>query len=281
MKIKFLSLPHPVLGISDDIRGEFSVDFAFKPSKDQQILVFKMHLNNSTIEDLISQRKGAYVMEISCSATLFRESLFSFKKEFAYKIPTGKLLNRVVVRCYIVTSADNILRYQNNSANLDYVGFNFDLNKSDLLAVYDKRFEFSAEKQYEKYHGISSFMQVDEGDFERGNMIFRTTTNKLHIELSKEDYKRYDEFRKNRGFASYLHSSLAFPGLIFALSKMFFSPNEDKDTAWYQRLEQLIREKNLNFKKLEDILKISQEILGLPFSRSLKDLQIKKFEDEL
>ncbi len=275
MKYNYLSFPHPVLGIKDDINGDYSVDFVWKPEIEFQTLAFKHKLTNPIIENLINTKKAGYFVEIHCPASLYRESFMDFKKEFVLKIPTSRVINKVIVQCFII-AVEKINNYQNNAANVDYLGYKFNIEKGDILGVNKSRFEFFAEKNYESYMKISSFIEIVPGDLNEGPITFKTTQDKIYIEMPKKDYRKYSFFKDNPSLYPLFHSSLALPALIFALNKMRDS-EDDKNTAWYQKLDERISQdkelETFDIKTLSNLPQIAQIILKNPVERTLLGLE--------
>lgn len=270
MRYKYLSFPHPVLGVKDDINGVYSVTFAWQPGIEYQTLIFENLLINPSLESLVKDKKAGYLVEIHCPDSLYRNAFIEFKNQFILKIPTDKLLNKVIVNCFIVSTEKNN-DYHNNKANADYSGYKFNIYRGDILAVNKNRFEFIAEKTYENYFRISSFIEIVPGKFDAGPITFRLTQEKIYIEMSKNDYyKKYAFYRVNTSLYPVFHSSLAFPALIFALNKMRDN-DDDKSSAWYQKLEERLNQdeelKELDVKTLSNLPEIAQILLKNPISR--------------
>lgn len=287
MRYKYLSFPHPVLGIRDDINGVYSVTFAWQPGIENQTLIFENLLINSALEGLVKERKAGYLVEIHCPDSLYRSAFTDFNNQFVLKIPTDKLLNKVYVNCFIV-STEEIGGYQNNKANADYSGYKFNIRRGDILTVNKNRFEFIAEKTYENYFKISSFIEIIAGTFNEDPITFKLTQEKIYIEMSKNDYiKKYAFYKDNQSLYPVFHSSLAFPALIFALNKMRDN-DEDKGSAWYQKLEERLNQdeelKGLDVKTLSNLPQIAQILLKNPISRTFSGLEklnlTHKTEDE-
>ena len=78
MKIDKLSLPHPVLGLGDDVSGAYQVSSSVKLGKERITVIVNHGLANATIEKLMENDVVRFCTEINCPQTLFREKHTSY-----------------------------------------------------------------------------------------------------------------------------------------------------------------------------------------------------------
>ena len=91
MKINDISLPYPVLGISDDVLPLLKKDCVAidRPTMTATSLQFKIRLKqkNKEISKFIRQGRAEYVCEINCARTFYRECYHQSSPEFDIEIP--------------------------------------------------------------------------------------------------------------------------------------------------------------------------------------------------
>lgn len=284
MRISSLSLPHPVLEIEDDVSGSYEVNCNVTLSPEIIKLSLNHKLSNKTLENMLAKRQAIYIAEIQCPQTIFRKSYSLKESTTEIKISSTLLRNRVDLRFFIVATKSND-KYRIRGSNPDYAGYSFEIGKGDVLA-WGGSTSFMALKDWRALKAADSFLKIDEYPSTEGPMKIRLGQNKIIVELSKNDFKKYKLLhRKSRKLFAIFHSSIVFPVLLYALTKAKERGEEYKDQGWYQVLEfRKNNEKELqrfDWDSVEDLPKIAQELLGHPISRmllSVDDLLISNEE---
>jgi len=274
MKIDKLSLPHPVLGLGDDVAGSYQVSSSVKLGKEQIMLIVNHGLANETIEKLMDENVVAFCTEINCPQTLFRESFTTVEPNQTIEVASENLRDKVEVRFY-VTAKQDISGYSVVGANPDYQGFTFEIAKGDVLA-YGGSTSFIAAKRWEELRSISSFLVIMEGEKEEQPFEVYLQSDKIIVYLSKKDYAIYKRASKN-GFDPIFHSAIVVPALAYALQQVMTAEgNPYESLKWYQVLEF----RKANDKELEKIdwspefaPKIAQILLGNPLTRTLSRIE--------
>lgn len=275
MKINSLSLPHPVLGIGDDVEGKYTVETQVELGREQISLHIRQHLSNRTLDRLIIENKAAFNIEVHCQQTVYRRSFLSREKETTITVPARQLLNKVDVLFYINAVTD-IPDYQIEGSNPDYKGYTFEINKGDILAYADP-INFPAEKDWQAFMAVTSFMEIQEYNADEGPLLFSLTQDKVVVQMSKNDYKKYNSFKNAHYLYPIFHSSIVFPALMYTLTMMTKNATEYETSKWFQNLSwRLDHEDNLrkyDIDRTDDIPKIAQEILKSPVTRSLAGME--------
>lgn len=275
MKINNLSFPHPVLGVGDDVNGNYTVESQIQLGRELITLQISHHLSNKTLEKLISENKAAFNMEVHCQQSVYRKSFLSREKQVTITVPARELLNKVDVSFYINAVSD-IPDYQIDGSNEDYKGYSFDIRKGDILAVYDS-ICFIAAKDWQAFMAVTSFMEIEPYDKEEGPMLFKLTQNKVVVQMCQNDYKKFNKFRTAHFLNPIFHSSVVLPALMYALSMMTANKGEFSSAGWHQNLMwRLEHEENLTKYDIEnsaDIPQIAQAILMNPITRSLTGME--------
>ena len=270
MKINNLSLPHPVLGIGDDVRGSYTVDFQVKLDKNKISLEINQNVINRTLKTLIDAKKAVYTVEVNCYQTFYRKSFLNSDGSYTLEIPSVNLRNKVIVYFYI-TAVEDLLEYQIDEANEDYSGYKFGITKGDVLA-YGGFATFNTPKDWQALMAVTSFMQIEEYDKLEGSLQFVLTQDKVVIQMSQNDYRRYNEYKGARNLYPIFHGSFVFAALLHALYNMSFS-QESADTDWYQALEDRLKTeekfKGLDVRQTDHIPEIAQKLLDNPIYREL------------
>lgn len=274
MKIDKLSLPHPVLGLGDDVKGSYQVSSSVKLGKERIAVTVNHGLVNETIEKLMEDKIVAFCTEINCPQTLFRESFTTFEPNQIIEIDSTNLRDKVDVRFYVTAKRD-ISGYSIVGANPDYQDSTFEIAKGDVLA-YGGDTSFIAAKRWEELKSISSFLVIMEGSKEEQPFEIYLNSDKIIVYLSKKDYAVYKRASKH-GFDPIFHSSIVVPALSYALQQtMTAEGNPYENLKWHQVLEF----RKANDQRLEKIEwspeyapKIAQILLENPFTRTLNRIE--------
>lgn len=277
MRINSLSFPYPVLGVKDDVQGQYKVEVKISLSQTDIRLNFKHILYNETIEELIRGKKAVFCAQIICSKTFFRITYPSSQKEQEVIIPQNQLRDSVAVDFFIVAAKD-IPNYSNKKSHKDYAGYNFFVGKADVLS-FGGTFNFIASKQWMATNSISSFMSIRCGDFKEGPMkIDLTASNgKIVVELSKNDFERYRKNHRNESFYPIYHSCIVFPALLYAVTQMLLpdGPDSYSEYLWFQVLNEK-EQTDKNLAKLDwdpaNAAEIAQVILENPINRAFSSM---------
>jgi hypothetical protein len=272
MKIDKLSLPHPVLGLGNDVDGTYRVTASIRLGRFNINVIVNHGLSNKTLEDLLSDKAVAYCVEINCPQTFYRKAFLTTESSQIIDISADDLRGKTEVSFYIVVTRDND-NYVIDGANEDYRGFQFEVRKGDVLGYGGHTF-FIAAKNWEDLEAVSSIMVIKKSDKETGPFNIDLTSEKISVYLSKQDF---EVFRRasSRGFDPIFHSSIAVPALTHALNQMM-GPGGSlfENTRWYQILEFRKMDEDLESKwSPENIPEIVQELLDNPLTRTLNRVE--------
>lgn len=278
MKLNNLSLPHPVLGQSDDITAHSEISEPTIVIGDTSYLIeFEISYDNGTIADLVKFDKALYCCEVTCPGTLYRE-LFTFSEtKIRLSLDRSILRNKVNFQVYCL-SKGQISNYSNPAAHADYEGFVFELEKADLLANLGS-FSFNADIEYHKLKAASSFMEIIPHSGQETETDYVFDSKKIQIKLPKEAYEkfRHDFIGKNKEYAAIIHASLVQNALTVALYN-YEKSLEMGNCVWAESIEHRLRdEQDLNNGSskfdLDQIPKLVQKLLGNPNNRMIESLE--------
>ncbi|MFA5133415.1 MAG: hypothetical protein WC459_01260 [Patescibacteria group bacterium] len=268
-----LSFPHPVLGIKDDVLGEYKINCGVKLGKENILIITKHILYNETLEEMIKNKEAAFCVEVLCPRSIYRKSFLSSDISQTVKIKASDLRDRVEVNFY-VNALKDVPRYKLKEANSDYSGFSFEIEKGDILAYGGNTF-FIAEKTWEALQAVSSFMEIRKYEKKTGPLLFNLSAEKIIIELSETDYGKYQKIQNIDCLAPIFHSSIVLGALMYALGEMMSHGDFYKDYKWYQVLEFKMQNEE-RLKKIgwdvENLPHIAQIILDNPLARSMDAL---------
>lgn len=275
MKLGNLSLPHPVLGINDDVSGSiYKPTLLVTPGKKSTSLKISQELMNSTLVSMISTGKAVYCIQINCPQTLYRETFEMLDGETELVIGTNNLRNKVFVDFFIIAKTD-ISDYLIEGSNPDYDGYKFDIQKGDVLA-FGASMQFLAVKNWDMLKGCKAFLQVERDDNNKsGPFSVFLSDEQIIIRLSSQDFDNYTYCSKT-DYSGILHSSIVLPVLVYALGEMLRDKEGYEDCKWFQVLE-MLRVQDENLKKIDwadhsNIPLIAQTLLERPLTRALTNL---------
>ncbi|HWD88634.1 MAG TPA: hypothetical protein VG367_10950 [Mucilaginibacter sp.] len=262
MKYNNRLFPYPVLGIEDDVLGEFSCDLTYKSDKNNITIIPQFKLIEESIMRMLSEKKANFVTQIYCRSTMLREIYTS-----ANTIPDPivmdalKLKNEVEVDFFICSTEENSKFFSKNF-NPEYKNSSFSIDNSDIIA-YGGKGKFYANKSPEELKSVSSLIRVKNMNVKNKPMYNEYESEKIEIMLCAEDYDNYQIIVKSRLAKNFIHSSIVLPALIDALYFMEKKEaDEYEDKRWYKALTEI-----KNKSKTKDNFQIAQNILDQPSYR--------------
>ena len=110
MNISNLSLPYPVLGISDDIipLPELPVIQPVPNDPTDHIITLSLNTRNPYINNLIKEGKALYACEVECRKTFFRECFTSTENTFTLRFPRKSVSGSIVLTPTVVAANNNL-----------------------------------------------------------------------------------------------------------------------------------------------------------------------------
>lgn len=277
MKINDISLPYPVLGISDDVfpllkEDCVSIEGPVTTSNDFE---FSIHLEqrNEEIEDFVKNGLAQYVCEINCSRTFLRKCLKQDTPDFHVTLPRKGVSGKIEFD-FFITVKTPISRYHNSQFNSDYDGFYFDMEPGDVLVAFPSA-SYNVDIKYDKLFAAGSFMQIaNSGDDTRPTWI-NISNDRILIELPPKMFKLYDDtIRHNNDYNEIIHSSIVFNALVFALYHI--DEDQYKDLLWADSIryrvetESALKEFDLTDKTR--VFELAQALLEDPYQRMFNHL---------
>ncbi len=268
MSANNVSYAYPVLGNGSDIEGNFSVETILRQDRENISLDVSFKLNNEYILGLIRQGKAKFVIEASSRGVFFSKSFESHAIEKTITIPTTSVRSRLSLFFYIIATCD-INDYAPNNLGVIYrnLDTHFNVGMGDIIAVggainipIDYKFDPLSSK-------ISSLIRI------------RYTTDKLdHIDANfdgdaieimiPENIAHY--YRSmNADYEETIHAVFVLPVLIQAIHKIM--EDDEQGGMWKDKIRMMCDARGINFEKGEE-LKISQELLGYPILRGVREL---------
>lgn len=268
MNLNNISLPYPVLGVSDDVLPTLPDDAVqFELTADARNYVFKIDLKfyNPDIQCLIDKEKAAFSCEYECARAMMRRCEVSFEPRFSIVVPRHAVNGRINFSCY-VSVKEPIPGYSNRGFNSDYDGFTFDMEPGDILVSFPQ-FHYDADIRYDKLQAAGSFMQIRESKLHE-QVFFDISGNKIDILLPPTLYQLYCN-PIVKGAAEIIHSSLVLNALTYALLNI----DSHEQTTWAKTIYYRIDNEE-DFSRAE--LQEPSHIPGLA-QRLLKDPYLRLF----
>ena len=278
MKINDISLPYPVLGISDDVFPLLQSDCVSieGPVTTPNNFEFTVHLkhNNEEIDAFISSGQAEYVCEINCSRTFLRRCIKQADSVFHIELPRKGVSGKIEFD-FFVTVKEPIPHYHNTQFNSDYDGFFFDMEPGDVLVAFPSA-SYNVDIKYDKLFAAGSFMQIANSGDENRPTWFNISADKILIELPPSMFKLYDEtIRHNNDYNEIIHSSIVFNALVFALYHI--DEDQYKDYLWADsikyRTETETALKDFDLTDKTRVFELAQALLADPYQRMFNHLE--------
>ena len=285
MKINDISLPYPVLGISDDVYPLLKDDCVSieKPITTATTLQFKVHLKqkNKEISQFIRRGKSEYVCEVDCFKTFYRSCVRHSSPDFTIEIPRKSVSGRIKFDSF-VTVKTPIEHYHNSQFNPDYDGVYFDMEPGDVLVAFPSAY-YNLDVKYDKLFAAGSFMQIANGGDDNKPTWFNIREDKILIMLPPKMFKEYQErIYADRDFIEIIHSSIVVNALVFALYHIDDTAYDGKqwsDSIKY-RLSTEPELKDFDITDKERVFDLAQALLADPYKRMFEHLAELKTKEE-
>lgn len=265
-----ITFPHPVLGIRNDILGEPEFDYKISEDENNHILDIKMDLHNPSIKYYIDVKKQAkYVCEVDCYRTYYRVCEDSLKPNYHIVIPKKEVSGEVNVQL-TVTAVAKIDEYTNSLANADYSGYEFNLEKGDILA-YIGGLNIQTDIMADEYKAVGSFVHF-KGDSVT-DISYNLSGQDIEIIMPREMFDQYVNHLKGNRFRPVIISSIVKEAIVYALTQY----KTYRNSRWARILKSAEVLKDYDFDEDEiDVLKaieMSNDLLKNPHGQLFETLE--------
>lgn len=299
MRIENVSLPYPVLGISDDIRptledtGCSNPEIIISEEGDLFRIYVTLKLENTDIVNYIRDGFAEYSVEVSCHSTMYRNCISSSTPVFSFTVEKKLLNGRLDFECFVIARKD-ILNYRNEGLNPDYDGHIINLHKGDLLAAYNKC-SIPLNLDLRNIRNMKSFMTVQKNNnpYER-SVTYELDSPKILILLPEEMMTEYNKKPSNSSEPeerkAILKASLYLNALTYALlnyQKYKTNSTEGKEYMWINALTYRMKEPDLKdfcaeifgnetnlseSQNIDSLFKLAHMMLNQPYLGMLKQI---------
>lgn len=243
MSTKTKLYPNPVWGNGNNFRVAFDesvIKFsAVEKDKDNFYCTISLNLEDETIASLFQEEKAAFLCEIDCVKTNYRESKLVYGNRLKLVIPRTYVVDNVDLYLYIVATKQ-IDNYVHPEFNESYEGISFTLEEGDYIADLGA-YGFNASVKYSKCPSPSSLMQVQRAKADSGitQIKFVPDEERIFIVMPQELFDIYTKVCGQNTQADDLFiSTVAVDALAYTLMTA-----RDNDTKLAANLRNLL-EKN-------------------------------------
>ena len=207
MRIGKRIFPYPIIHNSSPSHSFYESYFSFyyKIESQENLFIIKdiyYKLENTYINRLINENKVKVVCIVECSHTVFRKKYEIYKEPKNIEIPIHFLNDKVEISAYAYAT-QNIDNYRHCDFIYEYTGYNFQIEKYDILAADDG---FTVKVNYEetKDKSVSSiFLIIKNMTENEGLMRIELSRNKIKILLPEKQFNLYDRMRKQPIFKNF------------------------------------------------------------------------------
>ena len=275
MKSKDVCFPHPVLGVGDAVGPKPPVIAQINEERDDFAINISVDIHNEDILKLIHEEYAAFVCEIDCPSTFYREIFYPQDTSFEIRIKRKDVAKRVNID-FTVTAIKSIKNYTNSEFHPDYQGFSFDLDPGDLLALV--KMHYDADIKYDKLQSAGSFMTIVPGHDDY-NTVYYLHNSKIEIQLPKALYDDYRvSFNGPGKHATIFHSSMVLNALVYAL--LNYDDEEYGNTLWARTLKYRL-ELEPRLRVYVDVLENKDPMKIMEFAQALLDNPYKKLLESM
>ena len=252
MRIENVSLPYPVLGISDDIRPTLEETGCSNPvimiSEEGDLfrISVTLKLDNNDIANYIQDEFAEFTVEVSCHSTMYRNCISSSTPVFSFTVEKKLLNGRLDFESFVIARKD-ILNYRNEGLNPDYEGHVINLHKGDLLVAYNKC-SIPLNLDLRNIRNMKSFMTVQRSNNPNEHTVaYELESSKILIILPEEMMEEYNKKPSNTSEPKerkvILKASLYLNALTYAL--LNYQKYKDRDLMWVNALSYRMKEPDI------------------------------------
>ena len=294
MRIDKVSLPYPVLGISDDIRptleetGCANPDISIIEEGNNFRVMVVLKLENMDIFNYIQDDYAEFSIEVSCHSTMFRKCISSPTPKFDFTVAKSLLNGKMDFESFVIAKKD-IRNYKNEGLNSDYEGHIINLHKGDLLVAY-RKCSIPLNLDLRNVRNMKSFMTVQKNNRTiEHSVTYDLDSPKILILLPEEMMIEYNKkpanSSENEERKSILKASIFVQALTYAL--LNYQKYRDKDYMWVNALNYRMKEPDikdfcvdiinnesniLESQNIDDLFKLAHMMLNQPYLGMLKQI---------
>lgn len=275
-----LAYPYPVLtAYSDDVQpalveenvqvGEMQIN-----DNNDYVLPLTLVLEDQQLLQLITDGKAEYTFDINCPASLYRRCINSNHNEVKIDFPFKRVSGVVKIRPYVI--AKTAFSYQNSAFHPDYGNESFEIEKGDVLAIFNE-ITYDFEINYNQLKAFSSIMFIRKSEDEnKQDISYLMDEAKIVIVLPVDKFNKYNQFKADPQYTNAVHASLAQNALLAVLMQTDWNDEDPQEPLWKRTIryrvaheEELMPYKNLTNR--ENLVIIAQKLLGDPIQRMFED----------
>lgn len=247
MRIGNKIFPYPTLNREQELSGynkTSSFELTFQTTEDGDLIQDKKYvvlkniyfkLNNVQLQELYNDKKLKCALIVECSSSLFRQNFSITDIPGDIRIPLDKLNDVVNISAYMYV-VEKIDEYFNDDFNEDYLGYEFDLEKYDIVTI-DDGYKFRIDINSEDDNKVSSIFILVRSDSNDEKIYFESSTSKIKIYLSPEYYNEYTSLKSTASANNIVFGILLIPVLARCLDKIKTGLNDADD------IEEIIEQK--------------------------------------
>ncbi len=274
------SWPHPVISkMTDDIvPNDFDFRLDVLPEYQRWILGVEVNNSDSTLKSFVEAKGVAYVLQVECTRTYFRQSFSNHEPRFEAIIPGDQLFGLVEVSLLAVATKD-LDEYQHPNQHADYRKAVFSVSVGQPLAVAISK-TFEAFLEADPILRLSSILDIKRGEEDQKIMKVNCENDRIIVVLPPAEFDRYRELRADPAIRGLLATTVILPAL---LDSLHYVRNPDLDVDEFKathrwcrcvldRLERMGIEVTNQNADTSICLDAAQSLLREPLRRSLEDL---------
>ena len=250
MRIGSRNFPYPILNANQDLTSYLESSkfgFEFETTTGGEIIVENGKINfknmcfvlkNEELRNLYEGGKVDAALIVECSSSTYRKSFSIGLTPSDLYIETKDLNGTVNISAYMYAKVD-IKDYSNIEFNEIYQGYNFDIDKFDILAV-DDGGRFTVNIDQTEDDKVSSIFTIVKVENDEQLIAYESRSTQIVIQLPKNYYEQYQKIKRNSDYNNIAFAILAIPVLssIFIELQSKYSGIEEieEDFSWFRSI---------------------------------------------
>lgn len=285
MRVGKKLFPYPVLNNQNTITSfkESIYSLEYIEEENDNYLIFKdLHicLSNTTLNELLKNKKAKAVMIVECSQTLFRQTYEVSLDKIDIKISFTELRGIVDISSFIYATED-IHKYIDNDFLDFYKGYTFEIEKYNILAA-DDGYTMKVDYDPNDDKKVASIFKIIKSEDESiTQMKVIPNDRMIIIYLPTDQFQIYDSLKKNGYYQNIFFAIIAIPSLSYSLQELKnnYSDIEEMlmDNSWFNSVKiayENLYNITLTSEVFEQIntLEVSQNLLNSASIKAIEDI---------
>lgn len=239
----------------DDFKERFTLDVdSVRLDSEEAILIkLRIQMENQDILNLISKGQAMFTIHLEESKTCFREIVQFNEFEHDFKIPLGKIREKVEV-CGFITTTQEIKKFKSESMHDFYRDIDINFEPYQIIGISTSSIIEVIKEEDEIKEPKSIFAIIANKDEDAKEYKLEWSESRIIIQMPTDDYSTYARLAERNRLSNQtqdiLLASVVMPVIVETLNELKSSSTHYVDKLWYKSIIQTFKDKKIDFEKI-------------------------------